>query len=168
MNLSELEERRQQLFSAYFQLTERIARRLNQPIKNIIGKDFARVLLPEGLKDKDQPREYCVETPHGNLTLDANRLTATSPFLAKDTFAKLTKTEAVILETLMQKRTQVYSENQLADEIKKMYEPGTFSGTPEMKFHITNLRRKLGIQSKPGILDYPIIKNVRGVGYTLL
>jgi len=170
MSPSELEERRQRLFSAYIQFTQHTARKLNQPIRNVINEDFARALLPESLKDKDQPKakEYCVVTPFGNLTLDVNRHTATSPFLAEDVTATLSKGECNILEAFVRQPRHVYTPDQLMEVMTDDPNDNILPKSRTYKNHLTRLRKKLDIRPTPGTNNHPLIRNIRGVGYVLL
>ncbi|QED27354.1 response regulator transcription factor [Microvenator marinus] len=91
---------------------------------------------------------------HGKLMLDVERFKA---FWA-DEHIELTKTEFLLLRTLMRQPGRVFSRDEL---MKGAYDDGMFVSDRTIDSHIRRLRSKLAeIGADP-------IETVRGVGYTL-
>ena len=92
---------------------------------------------------------------HGQLTLDVERFKA----FWNDEHIELTKTEFLLLRTLLRHPGRVFSRDEL---MKGAYDDGTFVSDRTIDSHIRRLRGKLAeIGADP-------IETVRGVGYTLL
>lgn len=92
---------------------------------------------------------------HGQLTLDIERFKA----FWNEEHIELTKTEFLLLRTLLRHPGRVFSRDEL---MKGAYDDGTFVSDRTIDSHIRRLRGKLAeIGADP-------IETVRGVGYTLL
>lgn len=92
---------------------------------------------------------------HGQLTLDVERFKA----FWNDEHIELTKTEFLLLRTLLRHPGRVFTRDEL---MKGAYDDGTFVSDRTIDSHIRRLRGKLAeIGADP-------IETVRGVGYTLL
>lgn len=92
---------------------------------------------------------------HGQLTLDIERFKA----FWNNEHIELTKTEFLLLRTLLRHPGRVFSRDEL---MKGAYDDGTFVSDRTIDSHIRRLRGKLAeIGADP-------IETVRGVGYTLL
>ncbi len=91
---------------------------------------------------------------HDKLTLDTERFKA----FWDDQYIELTKTEFLLLRTLLRHPGRVFSRDEL---MKGAYDDGTYVSDRTIDSHIRRLRSKLAeIGADP-------IETVRGVGYTL-
>src|SRR3989338_8906109 len=147
--MKEFEYARRKAFAEYFRLAEKSAKESEQPLGDIIKRDFQNHLLPS-LKELDEPKIYSLETPYGKLTLDPKSRTATSPFL----------------EELIKRPTYVYSLSELALALEKNRNSDLEPNPNIVKWHISHLRGALGIKFSQG--KYPLIQTKYGTGFALI
>ena len=163
--MKEFEYARRKAFAEYFRLAEKSAKESEQPLGDIIKRDFQNHLLPS-LKELDEPKIYSLETPYGKLTLDPKSRTATSPFLKEGTTVELRPIESVFLEELIKRPTYVYSLSELALALEKNRNSDLEPNPNIVKWHISHLRGALGIKFSQG--KYPLIQTKYGTGFALI